>query len=293
MGILVDQDTRVIFQGLTGATATRMAERAIASGTNVVGGVTPGKGGARHLTLPVFDSVAEAVAEVRPDATGVFVPPAQAAAAMIEAIEAEIPLVVCVTERVPVLDMVRVKQALAGSKTRVIGPNSYGVITPEACRIGVMPDRPHKPGRIGIASRSATLAYEVVAQTTRLRLGQSTSVGIGGDPVHGLDFVDCLELFLADPKTAGVVLIGEIGGRAEQDAAAFLAARRPKKPVVAYVAGVNAPPERRMGHAGTVDLLGQGDVMDKIRALEQAGVIVAESANLIGHAMRQALDGGS
>ncbi len=222
MGILVDQDTRVIFQGLTGATATRMAERAIASGTNVVGGVTPGKGGSRHLNLPVFGSVAEAVAEIRPDATGVFVPPAQAAAAMIEAIEAEIPLVVCVTERVPVLDMVRVKQALAGSKTRVIGPNSYGVITPEACRIGVMPDRPHKPGRIGIASRSATLAYEVVAQTTRLRLGQSTSVGIGGDPVHGLDFVDCLELFLADPKTAGGVLIGEIGGRAELVAAAFL-----------------------------------------------------------------------
>ncbi len=293
MGILVDHDTRVIFQGLTGATATRMAERAIASGTNVVGGVTPGKGGSKHLNLPVFGSVAEAVAEIRPNATGVFVPPAHAAAAMIEAIEAEIPLVVCVTERVPVLDMVRVKQALAGSKTRVIGPNSYGVITPEACRIGVMPDRPHKPGRIGIASRSATLAYEVVAQTSRLRLGQSTSVGIGGDPVHGLDFVDCLELFLAYTETAGVVLIGEIGGRAEQDAAAFLEARRPKKPVVAYIAGVSAPPERRMGHAGTVDLLGQGDVMDKIQALEQAGVIVAESANLIGHAMRQALDGGS
>ena len=293
MGILVDQDTRVIFQGLTGATATRMAERAIASGTNVVGGVTPGKGGFKHLSLPVFDSVAEAVAETRPDATGVFVPPTKAAEAMIEAIEAEIPLVVCVTERVPVLDMVRVKEALAGSKTRVIGPNSYGIITPEACRIGVMPDRPHKPGRIGIASRSATLAYEAVAQTTRLRLGQSTSVGIGGDPVHGLDFVDCLELFLADPKTAGVVLIGEIGGHAEQEAAAFLEERRPKKPVVAYVAGVNAPPERRMGHAGTVDLLGRGDVMDKIRALEQAGVIVVESANLIGHAMRQALDGVS
>ncbi|MDJ0982828.1 MAG: succinate--CoA ligase subunit alpha [Kiloniellales bacterium] len=293
MGILVDQDTRVIFQGLTGATATRMAERAIASGTKVVGGVTPGKGGSKHLSLPVFDSVAEAAAETRPDATGVFVPPAQAATAMIEAIEAEIPLVVCVTERVPVLDMVRVKQALAGSKTRVIGPNSYGIMTPEACRIGVMPDRPHKPGRIGIASRSATLAYEAVAQTTRFRLGQSTSVGIGGDPVHGLDFVDCLELFLADPKTAGIVLIGEIGGHAEQDAAAFLEARKPKKPVVAYVAGVNAPPERRMGHAGTVDLLGQGDVMDKIRALEQAGVIVVESANLIGHAMRQALDGVS
>ncbi len=293
MGILVDQDTRVIFQGLTGATATRMAERAIASGTKVVGGVTPGKGGSRHLSLPVFDSVAEAVAETRPDATGVFVPPAQAAAAMIEAIEAEIPLVVCVTERVPVLDMVRVKQALAGSKTRVIGPNSYGIITPEACRIGVMPDRPHKPGRIGIASRSATLAYEAVAQTTRFRLGQSTSVGIGGDPVHGLDFVGCLELFLADPKTAGIVLIGEIGGRAEQDAAVFLEDRRPNKPVVAYVAGMNAPPERRMGHAGTVDLLGQGDVMDKIQALEKAGVIVVESANLIGHAMRQALDGAS
>ena len=293
MGILVDQDTRVIFQGLTGATATRMAERAIASGTKVVGGVTPGKGGSRHLSLPVFDSVAEAVAETRPDATGVFVPPAQAAAAMIEAIEAEIPLMVCVTERVPVLDMVRVKQALAGSKTRLIGPNSYGIIAPEACRIGVMPDRPHKPGRIGIASRSATLAYEAVAQTTRFRLGQSTSVGIGGDPVHGLDFVDCLDLFLGDPKTAGIVLIGEVGGRAEQDAAAFLEARRAKKPVVAYVAGVCAPPERRMGHAGTVDLLGQGDAMDKIRALEQAGVIVVESANLIGHAMRQALDGAS
>ena len=275
MGILVDQDTRVIFQGLTGATATRMAERAIASGTKVVGGVTPGKGGSRHLSLPVFDSVAEAAAD------------------MIEAIEAEIPLVVCVTERVPVLDMVRVKQALAGSKTRVIGPNSYGIITPEACRIGVMPDRPHKPGRIGIASRSATLAYEAVAQTTRFRLGQSTSVGIGGDPVHGLDFVGCLELFLADPKTAGIVLIGEIGGRAEQDAAVFLEDRRPNKPVVAYVAGMNAPPERRMGHAGTVDLLGQGDVMDKIQALEKAGVIVVESANLIGHAMRQALDGAS
>lgn len=293
MAILVDRDTRVIFQGLTGATATRMAERAIASGTQVVGGVTPGKGGGRHLNLPVFDSVAEAAAETRPNASAVFVPPAAAASAMIEAIEAEVPLVVCVTERVPVLDMVRVRDALRGGKTRLIGPNSYGIITPEACRIGVMPDRPHTPGCIGIASRSATLAYEVVAQTTRFRLGQSTSVGIGGDPVHGLGFVDCLELFLDDSKTRGVVLIGEIGGPEEQDAAAFLSQRKPDKPVVAYVAGLHAPPERRMGHAGTVDLLGQGDARDKIRALEQAGVILVESANLIGHAMRQALEGQS
>ena len=293
MAILVDRDTRVIFQGLTGATATRMAERAIASGTQVVGGVTPGKGGGRHLNLPVFDSVAEAAAEIRPDASAVFVPPAAAASAMIEAIEAEVPLVVCVTERVPVLDMVRVRDALRGGRTRLIGPNSYGIITPEACRIGVMPDRPHTPGCIGIASRSATLAYEAVAQTTRFRLGQSTSVGIGGDPVHGLGFVDCLELFLQDPKTRGIVLIGEIGGPEEQDAAAFLSERKPDKPVVAYVAGLHAPPERRMGHAGTVDLLGQGDARDKIRALEQAGVILVESANLIGHAMRQALEGQS
>ena len=291
MSILVDSDTRVLFQGLTGATATRMAERAIASGTQVVGGVTPGKGGRRHLNLPVFDSVAEAVAETRPDATAVFVPPAAAAEAMIEAIEAELPLVVCVTERIPVLDMVRVRQALAGTGTRLIGPNSYGIISPGACRIGVMPDRPHTPGRVGILSRSATLAYEAVAQTTRFRLGQSTSLGIGGDPVHGLGFVEGLELFLADPATDGIVLIGEIGGREEQEAAAFLRERKPKKPVVAYVAGVDAPPERRMGHAGTVDLLGQGDAMEKIRALEQAGVVMVESAGLIGHAMRQALDG--
>lgn len=291
MSILVDGDTRVLFQGLTGSTATRMAERAIASGTQVVGGVTPGKGGRRHLNLPVFDSVPEAVAETRPDATAVFVPPAAAAEAMIEAIEAELRLIVCVTERVPVLDMVRVRQALDGSRSRLIGPNSFGIISPGACRIGVMPDRPHTPGRVGILSRSATLAYEAVAQTTRFRLGQSTSIGIGGDPVHGLGFVEGLELFLADPGTEGVVLIGEIGGREEQEAAAFLRERKPKKPVVAYVAGVHAPPERRMGHAGTVDLLGQGDAMEKIRALEQAGVVMVESASLIGHAMRQALDG--
>ncbi len=291
MSILVDGDTRVLFQGLTGSTATRMAERAIASGTQVVGGVTPGKGGRRHLNLPIFDSVAEAVAETRPDATAVFVPPAAAAEAMIEAIEAELKLIVCVTERVPVLDMVRVRQALDGSRTRLIGPNSFGIISPGACRIGVMPDRPHTPGRVGILSRSATLAYEAVAQTTRFRLGQSTSIGIGGDPVHGLGFVEGLELFLADPGTEGVVLIGEIGGREEQEAAAFLRERKPAKPVVAYVAGVHAPPERRMGHAGTVDLLGQGDAMEKIRALEQAGVVMVESASLIGHAMRQALDG--
>lgn len=289
MSILVNRNTRVIIQGITGKIATRMAERAIASGTNLVGGVRPGRGGQRHLNVPVFNSVAEAVTETKPDATAVFVPPQHAAEAMIEAIEAEIPLIVCVTERIPILDMVRVKAALTGSKSRLIGPNSYGIITPGECRIGVMPDRPHTPGKIGIASRSATLAYAAVDQTTRLELGQSTSIGIGGDPVHGIGFRECLELFLADDKTAGIVLIGEMGGSDEEQAAALLKEKKAKKPVVAYIAGMHAPAGRRMGHAGTIDFFGDRSAAGKIEALRDAGATVVDSPTQIGHAIRQAL----
>ena len=291
MGILVDGDTRVICQGLTGATATRLTERAIAYATKMVGGVVPGKGGQTHLHLPVFNTVNEAVEATKPDASSVFVPPDRAAEAIIESIEAEIPLVVCVTERVPVLDMVRVKGALQGSKTRLIGPNSQGVITPDVCKIGVMPERPHMPGRIGIVSRSATLNYEAVDQTTAVHLGQSTSVGIGGDPVYGMNFIDCLELFFADDATEGVILIGEIGGTAEEEAAEYLKTQKSGKPVVAYVAGLNAPTDRRMGHAGTVDVFGGGGAADKIKALESAGAIIAPSAAEMGTTMRRALGG--
>ncbi len=291
MGILIDGDTKVICQGLTGATATRLSERAIAYGTKMVGGVVPGKGGQSHLHLPVFETVAEAVNATQPDVSAIFVPPANAAAAIIEAIEAEIPLVVCVTERVPVLDMVRVKRALEGSKTRLVGANSQGVITPDVCKIGVMPERPHTPGRVGIVSRSATLNYEAVDQTTTVHLGQSTSVGIGGDPVYGMNFIDCLELFFADPATEGVIMIGEIGGTAEEEAAEYLKQTKPKKPVVAYVAGLNAPTDRRMGHAGTVDVFGEGGAQAKIEALEAAGAIIAPNAAAMGTTMRKALGG--
>ncbi len=291
MGILIDRDTKVICQGLTGATATRLTERAIAYGTKMVGGVVPGKGGQTHLHLPVFETVAEAVSAVKPDVSTIFVPPDKAAGAMIEAIEAEIPLVVCVTERIPVLDMVRVKRALEGSKTRLIGPNSQGVITPDQCKIGVMPERPHTQGRVGIVSRSATLNYEAVDQTTNIHLGQSTAVGIGGDPVYGMNFNDCLELFFADDDTEGVILIGEIGGTAEEEAAEYLKSQKPSKPVVAYVAGLNAPTDRRMGHAGTVDVFGEGSAAAKIEALESAGAIIAPSAADMGTTMRKALGG--
>ena len=291
MGILVDSGTKVICQGLTGATATRLSERAIAYGTKMVGGVVPGKGGTSHLHLPVFETVAEAVDATRPDASAVFVPPAHAADAMIEAIKAEIPLVVCVSERVPVLDMVRVKRALEGSKSRLIGANSQGVITPDACKIGVMPERPHTKGRVGIVSRSATLNYEAVDQTTNVHLGQSTSVGIGGDPVYGMDFIDCLELFFADDATEGIILIGEIGGTAEEEAAEFLKREKSPKPVVAYVAGLNAPTDRRMGHAGTVDVFGEGSAAAKIEALKSAGAIIVPDASAMGTTMRRALGG--
>ena len=291
MGILVDSGTKVICQGLTGATATRLSERAIAYGTKMVGGVVPGKGGTSHLHLPVFETVAEAVDVTRPDASAVFVPPAHAADAMIEAIKAEIPLIVCVSERVPVLDMVRVKRALEGSKSRLIGANSQGVITPDACKIGVMPERPHTKGRVGIVSRSATLNYEAVDQTTNVHLGQSTSVGIGGDPVYGMDFIDCLELFFADDATEGIILIGEIGGTAEEETAEFLKREKSPKPVVAYVAGLNAPTDRRMGHAGTVDVFGEGSAAAKIEALKSAGAIIVPDASAMGTTMRRALGG--
>ena len=291
MGILVDSETKVICQGLTGATATRLSERAIAYGTKMVGGVVPGKGGTSHLHLPVFETVAEAVDATRPDASAVFVPSAHAADAMIEAIKAEIPLIVCVSERVPVLDMVRVKRTLEGSKSRLIGANSQGVITPDACKIGVMPERPHTKGRVGIVSRSATLNYEAVDQTTNVHLGQSTSVGIGGDPVYGMDFIDCLELFFADDATEGIILIGEIGGTAEEETAEFLKREKSPKPVVAYVAGLNAPTDRRMGHAGTVDVFGEGSAAAKIEALKSAGAIIVPDASAMGTTMRRALGG--
>jgi succinyl-CoA synthetase alpha subunit len=292
MAILVRPDTRVICQGMTGRAGSFHTGHAIAYGTRMVGGVRPGKGGKRHLDLPVFDTVAEAAAETAADASIVFVPAPQAAAAMIEAIEAELALVVCVTERVPVLDMVRVRDALAGSRTRLVGPNSQGVLAPGACKIGVMSTVSARPGGVGIISRSASLTSEVVAQTSALGLGQSTTVGIGGDPVHGIGFVECLELFLADDGTDGIVMIGEIGGVEEEDAAAYLASTRPSKPVVALVAGRHAPPMRRMGHAGTLTLFGRGDAGAKTEALRNAGVTIAASADTVGETMRRALRPG-
>ena len=288
MAILIDSDTRVICQGFTGAQATYHMERAIAYGTKVVGGVVPGKGGRGHLGLPVFDTVAEAREATGATASAVFVPPRNAAAAIIESIDAGIEFMVCVTERVPVLDMVRVKRRLEGSGTRLIGPNSQGIMVPGRCKIGVMPAHLERPGKVGIVSRSASLTSEVIEQISAQRLGQSASIGIGGDPVHGMGFVDCLKLFFADPDTECVVLLGEIGGSDEEEAAAFLAANPPPKPVVAYVAGVHAPTERRMGHAGTVNVFGQGDAAGKIEALRAAGVAIAASPAEIGLTVRQA-----
>ncbi|MDJ0949339.1 MAG: succinate--CoA ligase subunit alpha [Alphaproteobacteria bacterium] len=291
MAILLEADTRVICQGFTGKQASYHMERAIAYGTQVVGGVVPGKGGSKHLGLPVFDTVAEAVEATGANASAVFVPPVSAPEAMIEAIEAELPLLVCVTERIPVLDMVRVKRRLEGARTRLVGPNSQGVLWPGRCKIGVMPAHREQPGKIGIVSRSASLTSEVIEQTTAARLGQSTSVGIGGDPVYGISFIDCLQLFLADPETEGILLIGEIGGTAEEEAAAFIKQEKPRKPIAAYVAGLHAPTERRMGHAGTVNVFGAGGAAEKIEALRSAGVHVAPSAAEIGATMRRASRG--
>lgn len=288
MAVLIDSDTKVICQGFTGAQATYHMERAIAYGTKVVGGVVPGKGGRGHLGLPVFDTVAEAREATGATASAVFVPPRNAADALVESIDAEMELLVCVTERIPVLDMVRVKHRLAGSKTRLIGPNSQGIMIPGRCKIGVMPAHLERPGKVGIASRSASLTSEVIEQISTHRLGQSASIGIGGDPVHGMGFVDCLKLFFEDPDTECVVLLGEIGGSDEEEAATFLSANPAPKPVVAYIAGLHAPTERRMGHAGTVNVFGQGDAAAKIEALRAAGVAIATSAAEIGLTVRQA-----